>query len=136
MKTFKLQIITPDKILYDDNAEQVIVRTSEGDVGILAGHENYAAILPSGVLKLTADGKEIYAAIASGFIKVNYNKDVKIIASAAEWGKDIDIIWAKKSKEDALNKIKYAETKSQMTRAELKLKRAANRIKVSELYGK
>ena len=136
MKTFKLQIITPDKILYDDNAEQVIVRTSEGDVGILAGHENYAAILPSGVLKLTADGKEIYAAIASGFIKVNYNKDVKIIASAAESGKDIDIIWAKKSKEDALNKIKYAETKSQMTRAELKLKRAVNRIKVSELYGK
>ena len=134
MKTFKLQIITPDKIVYNGDAEQIIVRTTEGDVGILAGHENYVAILPSGVLKLTAGGEEKYAAIAGGFIKVNYNVDVKIIAQAAEWGADIDLAWANRSKEDALNKIQNAQNETDAQRAELKLKRAVNRINVSNLH--
>ncbi len=134
MKSYKLQIITPDKTIYNGDAEQIIVRTTEGDVGILAGHENYVAILPSGMLKLTVNGEEKYVAIASGFLKVNYNVDVKIIASAAEWGADIDIMRANRSKEDALNKINNSKSASEQSRAELKLKRAINRINVSNLH--
>lgn len=134
MRAFKLKVITPDKILFDGDVEQVITRTTEGDIGILAGHENYVANLPSGVLKITlAGGETKYAAIADGFIKVSHEKSTKIITTAAEWGEDIDIIWAKRSKEDALNKIKQAKTDSEMSRAELKLKRAINRINVSSL---
>lgn len=133
MSSFKLKVITPDKILFDGDAEQITVRTTEGDVGILAGHENYVANLPSGVLKIIVEGKERYAAIAKGFLKVSYNKVTTIIATAAEWGEDIDIVWANRSKDDALNKIKQAKTESETTRAELKLKRALNRINVSSL---
>ncbi len=134
MKTFKFKVITPDKILFDGDVEQVTVRTTEGDVGILAGHENYVANLPSGVLKIIlSDGTVRYAAIADGFLKVSYNKITRIITTAAEWGEDIDAIWANRSKEDALNKIKQAKTDSEMSRAELKLKRALNRINVSSL---
>ena len=134
MKSYKLQIITPDKTIYSGDAEQIIVRTTEGDVGILAGHENYVAMLPSGALKLTVNGEEKYAAIASGFVKVNYNVDVKIIASAAEWSSDIDIAWAKRSEEDALKRIENSKTDEERSRAELKLKRAQNRISVYEAH--
>ncbi|MDD6345789.1 MAG: ATP synthase F1 subunit epsilon [Oscillospiraceae bacterium] len=134
MRTFKFKVITPDKILFDGEAEQVIVRTTEGDVGILAGHENYVANLPPGVLKINLAGGEVkYAAIAGGFLKVSYENITRIITTAAEWGEDIDTIWANRSREDALNKIKQAKTDSEMSRAELKLKRALNRIQVSSL---
>lgn len=133
MRTFKLTIITPDKILFDGDAEQIIARTTEGDVGILAGHENYVANLPAGVLKLTtADGIK-FVAIADGIIKVNYNKDVKIIVSAAEWSGDIDLLRANRAKDDAMDKMKSAKTNSEMSRAELRLKRALNRINASSL---
>ena len=39
MKSFKLKIITPEKVFFDEETEQIIVRTTEGDIGILAGHE-------------------------------------------------------------------------------------------------
>ncbi len=134
MRTFKFMVITPDKILFDGDVEQVIVRTTEGDVGILAGHENYVANLPAGVLKITLAGGEVkYSAIAGGILKVSYEKTTRIITTASEWGEDIDVIWANRSKEDALNKIKQAKTDSEMSRAELKLKRALNRIHVSSL---
>ncbi|MDE5946366.1 MAG: ATP synthase F1 subunit epsilon [Oscillospiraceae bacterium] len=136
MKAFRFKVVTPDKILFDGEAEQVIVRTTEGDVGILAGHENYVANLPSGILKITTGGNIRYAAISDGFLKVSYNKITTIIVTAAEWGEDIDIIWANRSKEDALNKIKQAKTDSEISRAELKLKRALNRINVSSMQKK
>lgn len=134
MRTFKFMVITPDRILFDGDVEQIIVRTTEGDVGILAGHENYVANLPAGVLKITLAGGEVkYSAIAGGILKVSYEKTTRIITTAAEWGEDIDVIWANRSKEDALNKINQAKTDSEMSRAELKLKRALNRIHVSSL---
>lgn len=134
MRAYKFMVITPDRILFDGEVEQIIVRTTEGDVGVLAGHENYVANLPAGVLKITLAGGEIrYAAIAGGVINVSHEKITRIITTAAEWGEDIDVIWANRSKEDALNKIKQAKTDSEMSRAELKLKRALNRIHVSSL---
>jgi hypothetical protein len=86
------------------------------------------------LVKLTVNGEEKYAAIASGFVKVNYNVDVKIIASAAEWSSDIDIAWAKRSEEDALKRIENSKTDEEKSRAELKLKRAQNRISVYEAH--
>ena len=85
MRTFKFMVITPDKILFDGDVEQIIVRTTEGDVGILAGHENYVANLPAGVLKITLAGGEVkYAAIAGGILKVSYEKTTRIITTASE----------------------------------------------------
>ena len=57
MSTFPLQMITPEKIFFEGDVQRVIVRTTEGDVGILAKHEKYVAALPSGPVKvIMADG--------------------------------------------------------------------------------
>ena len=81
MKSFKLKIITPEKVFFDEETEQIIVRTTEGDIGILAGHENYVADLPAGPFRVKIDGKFKVAAISGGALKVS-KEAVTILAMA------------------------------------------------------
>lgn len=129
MASFNLQIITPDKIFFDGQAERLIVRTTEGDMGILAKHENFVGALPSGAVKIMTDGNYKVAAISSGVVKVSENKTT-IIAEAIEWADEIDIDWANRSADEAREKINSAESNKEIAYAELKLQRALNRISV------
>ncbi len=132
MNTFHLQIITPDKILFDGQAVQLTARTTEGDVGILAGHTRYAAILKTGVLTIKlANGELRTAAAAGGALKVSDEKTT-IITTAAEWAEEIDADWAERSRLDALQKLElYKNEPDRQERANLKLQRALNRLRVS-----
>ncbi len=129
MASFRLQIITPDRIFYDDEAERLIVRTTDGEMGVLARHENFAGALPSGPVRIMKDGKYRVAALSSGVLKVSAEKTT-IIAEAVEWADEIDIEWANRSAEEAREKIQKKESEKEMLYAELKLKRALNRINV------
>lgn len=129
MASFNLQIITPDKIFFDGQAERLIVRTTEGDMGILAKHENFVGALPSGAVKIMTNGNYKVAAISSGVVKVSENKTT-IIAEAIEWADEIDIDWANRSADEAREKINAAESNKEIAYAELKLQRALNRISV------
>ena len=98
---FKLTVITPEKVFFDDETSQIIVRTAAGDIGVLANHTSLVADLPSGPLKIkTEDGSYKIAALSSGLLKVGDNK-VSIIANAVEWADEIDVEWAKRSEEEA-----------------------------------
>ena len=70
MTPFKLQIITPEKIFFDGETEQIIARTTVGDVGILNGHEPYCAALGIGQMRVMIDGQFKRAATSGGVIKV------------------------------------------------------------------
>ncbi|MCQ2465271.1 MAG: ATP synthase F1 subunit epsilon [Oscillospiraceae bacterium] len=129
MASFRLQIITPDRIFYDDEAERLIVRTTDGEMGVLARHENFAGALPSGPIKIMKDGQYRVAALSGGVLKVSAEKTT-IIADAVEWADEIDIEWANRSAEEAREKMKQKESDKEMRYAELKLKRALNRINV------
>lgn len=133
MNTFPLQIITPDKVFFDGDVQRLIVRTTEGDVGILAKHENYVAALPSGPVKLTlSDGTLRIAALSGGALKVSPDRTA-ILANAVEWAEDIDVDWAKRSEEDARRKVETSKTQHDLDVAEAKLKRAINRLRVSSM---
>ena len=133
MSSFRLQIITPEKVFFEGDVQRVIVRTTEGDVGILAKHEKYVAALPSGPVKVTLpDGTERIAALSGGAIKVS-PAQTAILANAVEWAEDIDIDWAKRSEEDALRRKEQSKTEHDAERAELKLQRALNRLRVSSM---
>lgn len=130
---FHVIIITPDKTLFDGETEQIIVRSTEGDIGIMANHISYCASIPSSPLKIKLpDGSYRVAAISSGMIKTSKEKTT-IIATAAEWADEIDIEWAKRSEEDAREKMKTYQSGLEFDRADLKLKRALNRINVSQM---
>ena len=133
MSTFPLQIIPPEKLFFDGNVQRVIVRTSEGDLGILAKHEKYVAALPSGPVKIIMeDGTERIAALSGGAVKVSPQRTA-ILANAVEWAEDIDIDWAKRSEEDARRRKENSKNKEDQKYAELKLRRALNRLKVSSM---
>jgi len=133
VSTFPLQIITPDKVFFDGAVQRLIVRTTEGDVGILAKHEKYVAALPSGPVKLTLeDGTVRVAALSGGALKVSPDRTA-ILANAVEWAEDIDVDWAKRSEEDARRKLEASQNLHDQQVADAKLQRALNRLRVSSM---
>lgn len=135
MTPFKLEIITPDGVFFDGMTENVVVRTTVGDKGILARHEPYVAALTIGKIKVKIDGEFKYGAISSGTIKVSKDKTV-ILAQSCEWADEIDLDRAVKAKELAEQKIsefEKADNSKGVAIAEYKLKRALNRIETYKL---
>ena len=129
MRSYLLKIVTPEKVFFEGQTEQIVVRTSDGDLGVLAGHENYVSDLPAGPFKVKIDGKYKVAAISGGVLKVS-KEATTILAMAAEWADEIDLDWAKRSQADAEKRLRETKSDYEHRRAELKLKRALNRISV------
>ena len=131
MNEFKLQIVTPDGLLYDGNAQKIIVRTTEGDVGILARHSDYVAPLSIGVARIFTDNRERKAACSGGMITVS-DGIVRVVAETFEWAEDIDVERAQKAKEKAQNRLddtKHSDYDHRL--AEAKLKRSLARLSAS-----
>ena len=131
MTPFKLRIITPEKTVFDGETEQVIVRTTVGDVGILNGHEPYCAAIGIGQMRVMMNGGFRRAATSGGIIKVA--KDyTTILVQTCEWSDEIDVDRANATKETAEARIKAAKSDKELLLAESKLKRALNRIDTSK----
>ena len=127
MTPFKLQIITPEKTFFDGETEQIVVRTTVGDVGILNGHEPYCAALGIGQMRVMMGGEFRHAATSGGIIKVSHEKTI-ILVQTCEWSDEIDVTRANAAKETAEGRIKAAQSDNELRLAEAKLKRALNRI--------
>ena len=131
MNEFDLQIVTPDGLLFDGKAQKIILRTSEGDVGILANHANYVASLSIGVARVfTADGEK-KGACAGGMVSVT-DGVVRVVASTFEWGEDIDVARAERALAKAKACIENKQADCDICMAEAKIKRALNRINVGK----
>lgn len=88
MNLFRLRILTPEGLFFDDAVQRLVVRTCEGERGILARHENYAAALPSGLIRIAAeDGTVRRAALSEAMVKVSAAQTV-ILADTAAWAED------------------------------------------------
>ncbi len=132
MSTFHLKIVTPDRLVFDGEVEQVTARTTTGDVGILAGHERYVAALSIGRLAVRQEGKVRFAAVGNGFLKVN-KTETTILALSCEWADEIDMERAKRAKERAEAKLQNMQSQHDLDLAEIKLKKALNRIRVGSI---
>ena len=128
MKTFHLQIVTPDGEFFDGQAERVIVRTNNGDVAIMAGHTNYVAVLGIGTAVVVAENERKKAACMSGMLAVT-NGEVRVIATAFEWAEQIDKERAKLALERAEAKLADSSlSKEEHEVAELARRRAKLRL--------
>lgn len=129
MATYHLQIVTPDRKVFDGEAEKIIVRTLGGDVCILARHIDYAAPLGIGQARVTdADGNTRVAACSGGMLGVS-GGEVRVMATTFEWADDIDLSRAQKAQEAAQRKLKTLDREDKdFSIAEAKLKRAMARI--------
>lgn len=131
MNTFSLKIVTPDGLAFDAEAQELIVRTITGDMGILAGHINCVAPLGMGRATIVADGMKRYAACIGGMVSVVDGK-VSLLPSTFEWAEDIDAERAKRSEERARQILadKHADDTA-IRLAQARLKRALVRSSVA-----
>ena len=129
MATYHLQIVTPDRKVFDGEAEKIIVRTVGGDVCILARHIDYAAPLGIGQARVTdADGNTRVAACSGGMLGVS-GGEVRVMATTFEWADEIDLSRAQKAQEAAQHMLEGLDREDKdFTIAEAKLKRAIARI--------
>ena len=129
MANFRLQIVTPDHLVFDGQAEKIIVRTVGGDICILARHIDYAAPLGIGVAKVTDDqGNTRLAACNGGLLSVS-DGEVRLLATTFEWAEEIDLARAEKARDEAQQRLdKMQSGDRDFSCVEAKLKRALTRI--------
>ena len=84
MSSFPLKIVTPDGLQYEGAAEELIVRTTTGDMGILAGHTNCVAALGKGQAMVRIGGEKRYAACIGGMLSV-MNGQVTLVPTTLAW---------------------------------------------------
>ena len=134
MENMKLHIVTPEGSAFSGDVRSVIVRTTEGDVGILKNHTNFVAAIAYGMLKITdPDGNARIAACMNGFVSVEASQ-VRIIATTFEFADDLDIERAKRAKEEAEARLAEPSlTDEEIELAMSRKQRAENRIRVYEL---
>ncbi|CAA6810632.1 MAG: ATP synthase epsilon chain (EC [uncultured Sulfurovum sp.] len=83
MELMKLEIVTPEGVIFDDEIKQVTVPGGEGEFGVLAGHAAIVSLLASGVITIERkDGREVQVAINGGYIKVEEEKTLCMVDGA------------------------------------------------------
>ena len=132
MKPFHLEIVTPDGLVFDGEAESLLIRTEDGDAEILCGHADFLASIGTGRVRLLIGAEPRYASASGGFVSVNDGL-VRVVAITFEFAEDIDINRAKNAKERAELALKAAKDEREELIAKAKLARAVSRINVSEL---
>ena len=132
MNSFSLKIVTPDGLQFEGQAEELIVRTVSGDLGILAGHINCVAPLGMGLATVVTQGQKRYGACIGGMVSV-LDGQVKLVPTTFEWAEDIDAVRAKASEDRAKTVLEdKSASQTDLKLAEARLKRALIRRRVAE----
>jgi len=132
MSSFHLKIVTPDGVQFDGQAELLTVRTTSGDMGIMAGHVNCVAPLGMGQATVVTDGKKRFGACIGGILSV-MNGEVNLVPTTFEWAEDIDAERAANAAERA-RKILDDKNRSKidLRLAQARLRRALVRQSVAQ----
>jgi len=112
MELMKLEIVTPNGVIFDAEAKQVTLPGSEGEFGVLANHATLVSLLDTGVIVIEkTDGNEVAVAINSGYVKVAEDKTTCIVDGAvALSGNDSDLSKALEAAKELLKKAESSAT--------------------------
>lgn len=127
MSTLRLEVVTPERKVYEEDVNMVVVKGVEGELGILPNHIPLVTPLKIAPVKAKKDGSEEFIAVHGGFMEVRKDK-VVILAEIAELGRDIDVVRARQAKERAERRLAEKAENIDYKRAELALQRALNRL--------
>ncbi|NES18176.1 MAG: F0F1 ATP synthase subunit epsilon [Symploca sp. SIO3E6] len=131
--TLTIRVVAPDKILWDSEAEEVILPSTTGQLGILTGHAPLLTALDIGVMRVRPGKDWVPIALMGGFAEVEDN-EVTILVNAAERGETIDKGEAGKALEEAQVRLAQAESgedRQEKIQATQAMKKARARFQAS-----
>src|SRR5512136_849217 len=131
MATFRLEIVTAERMIFSDDVSAVIAWGVGGQLGILPHHAPLMTMLQPGDLMIRKDKEEEFLAISGGFLEVRPDK-VIILADACERVDEIDIARAEEAKKRAQETMKAAPLGVDAAAAQAALRRSLARLKVAE----
>ena len=133
--SFQLEIVTPEKMVVKDQAEEMQIPGKNGYLGILPGHAPLISELSVGQISYRNRSEKHYLCVAWGFAEVLPDK-VTILAETAERGEDVDCERAQKAKERAEQRLASGDPEVDVPRAQDALARANSRLEAAAKEGK
>ena len=109
-----LRVLAPDQSVFDDTADEIILPSTTGLLGVLPGHISMVTAIDFGVLRVFKNGNWDSIALTGGFAEVESN-EVTVLVNKAEMGKNIDSVKAEAELEQAKNQLSQAEAKENTT---------------------
>ena len=135
-KSLTVSIVTPDGQVYENKTPMLIVRTIDGELGILPNHIPVIASLAideGRIKQLESDQEDDEIAVNGGFVEFS-NNTATIVADSAERQNDIDVARAENARKRAETRIQNAQQEhddAELARAQVALRRAMNRLNVA-----
>ena len=122
-----LRVIAPDQSVFDNTADEIILPSTTGLLGILPGHISMVTAIDFGVLRVLKDGNWDSIALTGGFAEVE-SDEVTVLVNKAEMGKNIDSIQAEAELEKAKNELSQTQNKDNSTE-KIKAQETLNKAK-------
>lgn len=133
--TLKIRVIAPDRTVWNANAEEVILPSSTGQLGILTGHIPLLTALDIGVMRVRVEKDWIPIVLLGGFAEVE-NNTITILVNGAEEGSEINIEQAQINLEKATSMLADAETNKQKIEATQNIRKARARVQAAQIINR
>lgn len=129
---FKLTIVAPDREFFDEEVDMVEFNTTEGEIGIYAGHAPLTVIVNPGIITITQGDTVKNAALHAGFVQI-LPQEVTILAEIIEWPGEIDEERANAARQRAERRLSEHSSGIDIDRAQAALMRSIARINAAKL---
>jgi F-type H+-transporting ATPase subunit epsilon len=129
--TFELEIVSPERLLVHEAAEEVQLPASNGYIGVLPGHAPLITEMGAGEISYRAAGSTYYVAVSWGFAEALPDR-VTVLAAAAERAEDIDVKRAEEARARAEERLRSTDNTIDTDRALKALRRAEVRLQVAQ----
>lgn len=132
MSSFRVSIVTPEKVALQEEVDFLVVPGAEGEIGVLPGHAPLLAQLRAGELRWEKNQQVSFFAISGGFSEIHPDR-VEVFAETAEMAEEIDIERARQAAERARASLQgFFQDPQEVTRAQAALRRALARLRTSD----
>jgi F-type H+-transporting ATPase subunit epsilon len=130
--TLDIRVIAPDRTVWNAEAEEVILPSSTGQLGILTGHIPLLTALDIGVMRVRIEKDWIPIVLLGGFAEVE-NNTITILVNGAEEGSEINIEKAQDGLQKAVSMLQEAETSKEKIEATQRIRKARARLQAAQV---
>lgn len=133
MATFQLSVVAPDRTVFEDEVQSVILPAVEGYLGVMAGHEPMLLALRTGIIEYEDTNRQRnFVTVSGGFVEISDNKCI-VLAQDAQRSHEIDVAEAERMLEEARKALRGESSEMTSEEATDELERAMMRLKAARM---